>query len=655
MCRRRTSARERRASKSSAEPAANTPASRRPAAEATWKPAFDGVRSTPGVARAWRTRKPEVARKASETRRTRASPRRAAASARRRPSPKVTIPAATTSQKCAGWCSQWRSRLGAARRSTSPAIGRVRKEIQAAIRLTGRPPAWFPPRELPECEGRSQEAAELSLVVVTAEVVQVVRLQEVLGDVALALHVHGRVDVAVGVRLHGDRDAVRARDVQEVGKRQDVARPVHVDDARQVGLLRPELRGAGQLLEQVRDEPLALHALVRDSQAEVRLGQVAGHHARVVAKAVDGGGRGAHTVLPESRRPLRGVAGEVDRRAGLALPERAQRGDAALRHRADAEPGEVAERRREPGRRDHLVDLDLEGAVPRRAAARHTPTRTRPLDPLERHVERERAAAQARVLVGLQVAHADGGERDHGGLNRTRRAEDYLARPGEKPVRGLEAGVPLADDEDALSLVLLPRPRLGVMRNVLDPRDRRLPGSRDADRKDGGAAAVLAGGRHERQAPVVLPSGRLPAAAVTHTRARPLGEGRETALHLLARGHHERPVHQLWDERAMLVLLGEEAVVVVPLVLARAAVGGRVRLRPREQALVDRRPAEHPSRLVVRREQGVLDPEAGEAVARLEAAGSAPDDDDRIVAGREGLVRHSSRSLRRRVTVWSIL
>jgi hypothetical protein len=240
-------------------------------------------------------------------------------------------------------------------------------------------------------------------------------------------------------------------------------------------------------------------------------------------------------------------------------------------------------------------------------------------------------------------------------LNRTRRAHDHLACPGEKPVRELEAGVPLADDEDALALVLARPPRLGVVGNVLDPGDRRLPGGRDADREDGGAAAVLAGARHERQAPVVLAAGRLPAAAVAHTCARPLGEGRETALHLLARGDHERPVHQLRDERPVLVLLGEQAVVVVPLVLARAAVGGRVRLRPREQALVDRRPAEHTSRLVVRREHGVLDAEAGKAVARLETAGSAPDDDDRVVAGREGLVRHSSRSLRRRVTVWSIL
>ncbi len=65
---------------------------------------------------------------------------------------------------------------------------------------------------------------------------------------------------------------------------------------------------------------------------------------------------------------------------------------------------------------------------------------------------------------------------------------------------------------------------------------------------------------------------------------------------------------------------------------------------------------------LVARDDGVLDAEPGEAVARLQAARPAPDDDNGIVARRiRPLVvshrapRYWRRSRIRRVTVWSIL
>ena len=79
----------------------------------------------------------------------------------------------------------------------------------------------------------------------------------------------------------------------------------------------------------------------------------------------------------------------------------------------------------------------------------------------------------------------------------------------------------------------------------------------------------------------------------------------------------------------------DQAVVVVPLVLPGARLGGRVGLRPGEEALEDRVEPEHPSRRLVPRDDGVLDAEPREAVARLQAARPAPDDDDGIVPRRK--------------------
>ena len=100
---------------------------------------------------------------------------------------------------------------------------------------------------------------------------------------------------------------------------------------------------------------------------------------------------------------------------------------------AHAELAEVEQRRREAGSRDHLVDLEVDGPGGVVPLADDAPAVAEALDALDGEVERERPAAEARVLERLQVADADGRLREHGGLHRPRRAEDHLPRPGRSP------------------------------------------------------------------------------------------------------------------------------------------------------------------------------------------------------------------------------
>ena len=130
------------------------------------------------------------------------------------------------------------------------------------------------------------------------------------------------------------------------------------------------------------------------------------------------------------------------------------------------------------------------------------------------------AAAQDVVLERLDVARPDADQRvgvDRQ-LRRRRRGEDDPARPRQEPGRELEAGVLLADDEDALAGVRLRRPRVGVVGDVLDARaSAGVYGSATPTAKTSDLAAVLAVGRleHERVAVrAVLAARRRPAAAV---------------------------------------------------------------------------------------------------------------------------------------------
>jgi len=108
----------------------------------------------------------------------------------------------------------------------------------------------------------------------------------------------------------------------------------------------------------------------------------------------------------------------------------------------------------------------------------------------------------------------------------------------------------------------------------------------------------------------------------------------ETSFHLCAGRSHVRAIHLVRDGGPQLGLLGDQAVVVVPLVFAGGALVRRVRLRPGEQPLVDRPLAEHAAGRVVLRDDRVLHTEPRERVGGLQAARPAADDDDRILAGR---------------------
>jgi len=86
----------------------------------------------------------------------------------------------------------------------------------------------------------------------------------------------------------------------------------------------------------------------------------------------------------------------------------------------------------------------------------------------------------------------------------------------------------------------------------------------------------------------------------------------------------------------MLTLVADEAVVVVPFVLAHASLERRVRLRPADQALIDRKAPEHAARRRVARDHRAPgNSRAGEAVRGLQPAGPASDQNDVVVARRE--------------------
>ena len=273
--------------------------------------------------------------------------------------------------------------------------------------------------------------------------------------------------------------------------------------------------------------------------------------------------------------------------------------------------------------------------APGRALAGDAPAIADALDAVDGEVERERAAAERVILERLEVADADGRLREHARLHGPGRAEHDLPRPGQETVGDLERGVALPDHEDASAAVLLGRARVDVVGHVLDAGDGREPGRRHPEGEDGRSARVLAVGGHEHEAAVVVPPRGLPRAAVANRDGDLLGEGGEAGLHLGPRRDDVRAVHERGHERLVLGLVRDEAVVVVPLVLAGARLCRRVRLRPREQALEDRELPEHASRRVVPRDRRAVDAQSREAVARLQAAGPASDHDDGVVARRK--------------------
>jgi hypothetical protein len=173
------------------------------------------------------------------------------------------------------------------------------------------------------------------------------------------------------------------------------------------------------------------------------------------------------------------------------------------------------------------------------------------------------------------------------------------------------------------------------VRRRFESRDRSDPRLGHADGKHADPAAVLAVGRLEHETRIVAPR-RKPLAVVANANAPAQSELDERPLHLGARRNVERAVHELRCERLMLTLVADEAVVVVPLVLTRAPLERRVRLRPADQALVDGEAPEHAARRRVARDHRAPgNPRAGDAVRGLQSARPAPHHHDVVVARRK--------------------
>ena len=252
------------------------------------------------------------------------------------------------------------------------------------------------------------------------------------------------------------------------------------------------------------------------------LGDVQRENSRVVAKAVHRGRVRSRTVLPHPGRSRGRVAGEVDPRDGDAFPVRRLRRQPSVADRRDAEVGQVAERNAEARRRDDVVALEDELAVPRRAAHVDAIAVGVTLDPLDRCVDDVAPGTSANVLVErLQVPKAQRREREHRRVHRPRRREHDLPRPRQEALRDLEARVPLPDDEDALAFVARGHLRVRVVRRILEARDRRLPRIGRAESEHARPAAIVPVRRRERELPVLL-------RASTATRTRS-GRGRRRA------------------------------------------------------------------------------------------------------------------------------
>src|SRR5258708_18516896 len=209
--------------------------------------------------------------------------------------------------------------------------------------------------------------------------------------------------------------------------------------------------------------------------------------------------------------------------------------------------------------------------------------------------------------------------------------------PRQEGIGKLECGYLFADDEDPLARVGLRRSRVGVVRDVLHPGDVRLPRLGDAEGEHGDRAAVRAVGRLEREA-IALALRTGPSRAIPDLHAGVGRERGEVLLHLGARREVRRAVHQAGLDRAQAVLFADERVPVVALVVARATLFGRERLRPRQEALEEWPAAEHAAWRGIGGDDRVLDAGARQRVAELQPARAAADDDDRVFAGRERAV-----------------
>ena len=201
--------------------------------------------------------------------------------------------------------------------------------------------------------------------------------EQMLGHTPLAADIDRRLEVVLRVGLDRDRDCGDSSRVDERRERQDalVADPflvVEADDAREVRLLAPERALECRLLQEVRDDLVLLDLRARRLDAEPAP-DLDGLDAGVVAESSHGRRARWKAVLAQAGLALGRRPGEEDPGHARALPERRLRRKPILVERLHAELAQVAERRAEPGRRDHLVHVEDHRAGVRRALGVHAP------------------------------------------------------------------------------------------------------------------------------------------------------------------------------------------------------------------------------------------------------------------------------------------
>ena len=451
--------------------------------------------------------------------------------------------------------------------------------------------------------------------------------------------------------------------VEEVRQRDDRrSLPSTVHGAREVGLLRPELGRGRQLREQVRDELVRRHVLARGLDARGGSRRDAGHQPGVVAEAVHCRRRSADAVLTQTGGALAWRCRRSRSRSPGRSPRTGSGRGCGPARRCARRGRQVEERRPEAGRRDHVVHLQDDRArlvVP-------LPTMRQPRSS-SRSARRPGRARRCRP-PGLRPRRAAGSGRGRRParsrtLHRPRRDEDHLPRPGNQPVGELEAGVPLADHEDAAaSVVLRAGACLRVVRHVLDAGDRATSTGSSRRSRRPRAAAVLAVGGDEDEPAVFIAPGRLPAAAVADADAGPAGRtppGRAPSPARAApstsgprsRGRgRDAPARRrsrlLWSYHSYARVPGRTGASGFDHESSRWKIGHQRNIPPGVSS---------------RERTACSIAEPGEAVARLQAARAAPDDDDRdsppadtAARPEPPSARYARRSCRRRVTVRSI-
>src|ERR1700687_860216 len=148
----------------------------------------------------------------------------------------------------------------------------------------------------------------------------------------------------------------------------------------------------------------------RGVDAEILLRDVAREDARVVAVAMNGARAARETVLLETLGATRRRAREVHIGHADALEEWRLRRDPFASRGDHAELLEVAERWREPGRRDHVIGLEVHRATAVAARRPHAVGARRARDLVDRGIEHRDATAEHVILVRLNIAGANADE-----------------------------------------------------------------------------------------------------------------------------------------------------------------------------------------------------------------------------------------------------